>query len=695
MSDTITLQVPVSGMDCAECTQHVQKAIAALDGVVSVDVFLASERANVVLDPAIVNAGAIHKAVNKAGYSVPDADSRDNGEASAIAYGARVVRLLGVLFGVILFVVVAGELFGLLDRVTDRVPWPLGVALVIIGGLPIYRNVLRATLNRQIISHHLMTLGVIAALAVGQWTTALVVVFFMRVGDYVEHFTTDRARGAVRDVAALAPRTARVLRDNEEITVPVETVLPGEIVVVRPGEQIPVDGQVLDGNAAVDQSSLTGEAMPVDAGPGALVYAATFAQGGHLRLRTTQTGQDTTFGRVIRMVEEAEANRAHVQRAADKFSGYFLPIVATIALLTFLLRRDPLAVAAVLVVACSCSFALATPIAMLATIGASAKRGLLIKGGRYVEALAKTDLVLIDKTGTLTLGRPRLTDILPANDLSESELIRLAASAERYSEHPLAEAVREAASERGIALAEPREFHAQPGLGVRASVENRIVQVGRAESRNGVNLPPETGALEAEGKTLLFVTVDGRHAGVLAAAHTLRKEVPAALAAMRELGLTRMELLTGDNERVASALAAELGLPYQAGLLPEDKIRIVQAYQAKGYTVTMIGDGVNDAPALAQADVGIAISAAGSDIAVEAADIALLRDDWMLIPDLFRTARRTMRIVRVNLAFTAAYNLVGLSLAALGILPPILAAAAQSLPDLGILGNSSRLLRSK
>jgi P-type Cu+ transporter len=729
MSELTTVDVPISGMDCAECTQHVQHAIAALPGVESVDVFLASERAKIRLDPAQVNLEAVRKAVEGAGYSVPethpelDRDSKaSSGQAEtlqelSVQYRRRILLLLGVLFGFILFVVVIGEWLGLFEQITRRVPWYVGLALVIAAGYPVFRNVVRATLRGQIISHTLMTLGVIAALAVGQWATALVVVFFMRVGDAVERFTTERARRALKDLTAMAPATARVLRDGVETELPVGQVSPGEIVIVRPGEQIPVDGEVLDGQATIDQAAITGEAMPVEAGPGAHVYAATIARLGHLQIRASHVGSDTTFGRVVALVEEAEANRADVQRAADRFSTYLLPIVLAIAALTLLIRRDPLATAAVLVVACSCSLALATPIAMLASIGAAAKRGLLIKGGRTIESVAKADVLLIDKTGTLTLGKPKITDIvdcgLPIADLSlaprsqsaidvpqsaidnpQSAILRLAASAERYSEHPLAEAVREAARQRGLQLLEPREFAAMPGRGVRAVVNGYRVTVGNRGLFGDVGrfggLPDE---LEEQGKTVLFVQVDDQPAGLLAASDTLRPEVPAALNAVRGLGIRQVELLTGDNEQTASDLAKKIGVSFRANLLPEDKIRIVREYQARGHVVIMVGDGVNDAPALAQADAGIAMGAAGADVAVEAAHVALLRDDWALVPDLLRISRRTMRVVKMNLGFTAVYNVVGLTLAALGILPPVLAAAAQSLPDLGILGNSSRLLR--
>jgi P-type Cu+ transporter len=728
MSELATLEVPVAGMDCAECTQHVRHAIADLPGVASVDVFLTSEKAIVRLDPAQVDLPAIRRAVEGAGYSVPEARSASADDASPAALTRQTRLLFAGLFATVLFIAIGGEWLGLFEALNALVPLPIGAVIVLIAGFPVFRNVVRATFHKQIISHTLMTLGVIAALVVGQWVTALLVVFFMRVGDAVERFTTERARRAVKNLAALAPQTARIEQDGAEIELPVAQVRPGDLVIVRPGEQIPVDGEVVSGQATVDQAAITGEGMPVETGPGSPVYAATHARLGHLRIRATHVGADTTFGKVIRLVEEAEAHRADVQRIADRFSAWFLPIVAGIAALTLIISRDPLATASVLVVACSCSIALATPIAMLASIGAGAQRGLLIKGGRYLELLAQVDVLLIDKTGTVTLGKPQVVDVIasggkgkwenggmgdltfshsPTLPLSSSlTLLRLAASAERYSEHPLAEAVREAARARGLELAEPSEFTALPGLGVRATVDRVRVAVGNRRLIEDVRPEIEIGdrdtrdsvldvarEWEAEGKTTLFVAIDGVLAGAIAAADTLRPEVPAALAAVRALGVRHIELLTGDNERAASALAASLDIPFRADLLPEDKIRIVREYQAQGYKVAMVGDGVNDAPALAQADVGIAMGAAGSDIAIEAAHVALMREDWTLVPALFRIAHRTMRVVKTNLAFTAIYNVVGLSLAALGILPPVLAAAAQSLPDLGILGNSSRLLR--
>ena len=702
MATQRTMEIQIQGMDCPECTQHVHHALSALPGVESVDVSLAAEKAVVRLDPSRVDISSIRKAVERAGYAVPvlvrgaSGPSKESPRSPSLAGFTRpVLALLGIVFGLVLFTAVVGEYFGVFDAVTRRVPWPIGAAIVLIAGYPVFRKALTAATRGRITAHALMSIGALAALAIGQWMTAAVVVLFMRIGDYVERFTADRARRAVRDLTALAPRTARVERDGREAEVPIGEVRVGETVIVRPGEQIAVDGEVMGGHATVDQAAITGESMPADVGPGGRVFAATLARLGSLRVRATHVGPDTTFGRVITLVEHAESHRADVQRVADRFCGYYLPVVVGIAALTFLVRHNLLASVAVLVVACSCSFALATPIAMLASIGAGARRGILIKGGKYLESLARADVLLIDKTGTLTLGRPQVVDIIALNGVSDCDVVTLAASAERYSEHPLAEAVRAAARERGLSMEEPEEFEALPGLGVRARVRGAVIAVGSRRMGSSVVSVQNAEALEAQGKTLIYVARDDVPIGAIAAADTLRPEAPAALDAVRALGMRTIELLTGDNEQTAAALAGRLGVPHRADLLPEDKIAIVRDYQARGHTVVMVGDGVNDAPALAQADVGIAMGAAGADVAIEAAQIALMRDDWALVPEVLRIARRTMRVVALNIGFTAVYNLAGLSLAALGFLPPVLAAAAQSLPDLGILANSSGLLRQR
>jgi len=679
-------------MDCAECVRHVQKALSDVPGVKKVEVFLVSEKAILQLDQPGFDMDAAKRAVADAGYAISGENHEEFSERPEANLSRQVGWFTALIFVTILFVIIVGEWLGLFDELTERVPPFIGLFLVIAAGYPIFRNVARATWHRQIISHSLMTLGVVAALLVGEWVTALIVVFFMRIGDYIERYTTEQARQAIRSLSSLTPQTARVVSNGIEAEVQIASVSTGDLVVIRPGESIPVDGEVISGFAAIDQSAITGESMPVDVGPGAHVFAATIAYGGSIQVHTLHVGTESTFGRIIKLVEEAEANRAEVQRFADKFSTYLLPLVLFIAIMTFLINGDPLAVAAVLVVACSCAIALATPIAMLASIGSGAKKGLLFKGGKYVELLDKAEILLIDKTGTITLGQPRVTNVVGLNGMTESQVLSMAASVEKYSEHPIARAVRAETRTRGLNLHEPVHFAAIPGFGVKAEVAGRQVRIGSDRLIN-IGQLTELVDLRKEGKTLVFVEVDGTVAGFLAVVDELREEVPIALDELRELGMSRIEILSGDNEQATAAIANRLKLPYRANLLPEDKISIVRSYQKEGFLVVMIGDGVNDAPALAQADVGVAMGAAGTDIALDAAHVALMRDDWRLVPDLFRISHRTMRVVRMNLGFTAIYNIIGLTLAAFGILPPVLAAAAQSLPDLGILANSSRLMR--
>ncbi len=700
-----TVEIPIQGMTCVDCSFDIEAAIKKVPGVQTVEVLVNSEKAHVQFDPTKASIEDIHSAIENAGYCTPlslqPTVQPKNPSDTQIPLGNftnRILILFGIVFGVVLLVVVMGEVLGIFDRYTEQIPWFVWLILVIISGYSIFRGVIQATLRKQITSHTLMTVGLIAAAVVGEWTTALLIVFFMRVAEYVEKFTTERARQALKNLTRLAPLTARIEKNGEEQEVMIGAVQKDDIVIVRPGERIPVDGVVIDGQATVNQAAITGESMPAEVGVGAKVYAATIAQFGTLRIRTTLIGEDTTFGKVIKLVEEAETHRADVQRVADKFSAYYLPVVVVVATLTFVFSHNPLATAAVLVVACSCSFAMATPIAVLASVGAAAKRGLLVKGGKYLEELSRIDVLLIDKTGTLTLGRPTILDVVSLGKMTESEIVKLAASAERYSEHPLAEAVRTLAHNRNITLSQPSEFVAIPGKGIRTKISDKSIAVGSKRlftdsMLNDKKIHEIISKLEIQGKTCLIVSQDDTIVGILAASDTTRTEVPKAIDDLRALGIKKIELLTGDNERVAASLANTLKVDYQAGLLPEDKIRIVKEYQKKGHTVAMIGDGVNDAPALAQANVGIAMGAAGTDVAIEAAHIALMRDDWALIPEVIHISRRTMSVVKFNIGFTVVYNFIGLALASTGILPPVFAAAAQTLPDLIILGNSSRLLK--
>ena len=695
-SNIKTLEIHIRGMDCSECVTHVDHAIRSVPDVSNVQVFLGAEKARVEYLTNAPDPDLIRQAVKDAGYEAifkEESQSSDSASETGKTISRRLAVILGAVFGLVLFVAVVGEWLGLFEKLTSQIPWYAWLILILIGGFPIFRNVIRSALKGQVISHTLMSLGVIAAIAVREWPTAAVVVLFMRVGDFVEGLTTGNARKAVKNLTSMAPQLARVERDGQEITLPITQVNIGDVVVIRPGEVIPVDGIVTEGAAAVDQSAISGEGMPVDAVADIKVFAASIIKTGMLKIKTSATGEDTTFGKVIRLVEEAEGNRANVQRLADKFAGYYLPVVAVIALLTLLLRQDPLAAAATLVVACSCSFALATPVAMLASTGSAAKQGLLIKGGKYLEILAKVDTLFVDKTGTLTSGKPQITDIISLGEFSEMELLKLAFSVEQYSEHPLGEAVRQKAKQQGIDSIEVKDFVSTPGKGVSGRVGKIEVEILNNYDLNDTDTESKGEKLSNQGKTTFFIVIDGKLGGLMAAADSPRKDVKIALDLLKKMDIDHIVLLSGDKLAPVKNLADELGIDYRAGLLPDEKIAVVRSAQSEGKRVAMVGDGINDAPALAQADVGIAMGATGSDIAIEAAHIALLREDWMLVPKVFEIARRTMRVVKSNILFAAIYNLVGLSLAAFGFLPPVLAAAMQSLPDVGILANSARLIR--
>jgi Cd2+/Zn2+-exporting ATPase/Cu+-exporting ATPase len=477
-----------------------------------------------------------------------------------------------------------------------------------------------------------------------------------------------------------------------EIKVPVSELAPGDVIVTRPGEAIAVDGVVIEGHASVDEAAISGESIPVEKIVGKNVYSASILINGTLKIKATAVGEDSTFGQIIRLVEEAEANRGDVQRYADKFAAWYLPIVAGIALITYAIRRDPISAAAVMVVACSCSFSLATPVAMLAAIGNSAKDGLLFKGGKYVEELSSADTVLIDKTGTLTIGKPHITDIVTVKGTPKKQLIFLCASAERYSEHPLADAVLEAAQNASVPLFDSDQFNNLPGRGVEAIINTDKISVLNKPLSITSDLQDIANNLISEGKTLLFIHKNDMLIGLMAAEDTLREETKDALTELRSLGIDRIELISGDNEAAVKKIADILAIDYQSEMKPEEKIALVRQMQANGKRVVMVGDGINDAPALAQADIGIAMGHSGTQIASESAHIVLMREDWGLVPDAIKTARRTMRVVKTNILFTVIYNLAGLSLAAVGLLPPAIAAAMQSIPDIGIMANSARLL---
>ena len=693
------LELVVAELDCADEAAQIEGALGRLPAVTGVRTSVGAHKVFVTYDPAQSDPARIRATIESLGMTVGMDQPAESARRTPLS------TVLGGLFvtavALVALVGILGERLGLVEAVTERLPPWLTLAAVLIGGFPIFRAVVRALRNRTVTSHALMTLGILGALAIGQYAAAAVIVFFMRFADFLEGFTTERSRQAIRELLRLAPETARVEQDGREVEVPADAVRPGQVVLVKSGERIPVDGRVADGHGAVNQAPITGESMPVEKHAGESVFAATILERGVLRIETDRVGAETTFGRILRLVEEAEAHKAPVQRFADRFTAYYIPVVVGAALLTYLLGRTPTAAVAVVLVACSCAIAMATPTVVLASVGRAARRGLIVKGGRWLEALARVDTVVMDKTGTVTFGTPRVTDVLSLDGLGETEVLARAAAVERYSEHPVASAVLAEAEARGPRHRRRRGVRRGSrgrGRGTRRRARRRVRErtVDGAASRQSPASGRRSGArARVPGRTVVYLAEDGQLLGLVAVADTLRPEVPEALGRLRALGVRRVLLLTGDNERVARALARELGVDYRAECLPEEKIEVVRRLQAEGAIVAMVGDGINDAPALAQADVGIAMGAVGTDAAIEAAHVALMRDDWRLVPEAIEIGRRAFRTIQQNLWFTAAYNVVGIAFAAVGWLPPIAAAAAQSLPDVAVMLNSSRLLRAR
>jgi Cu+-exporting ATPase len=533
-----------------------------------------------------------------------------------------------------------------------------------------------------------------------------VIIAFVLLGKYMEEMIKKRSSAAVRKLMDLKPATAHVLRDGQEMEVPAESVMVGETVIVKPGEKIPTDGEVLEGRSAVDESMLTGESMPAEKKPGAAVIGGTLNKTGLFRFRATRVGSETALAQIIKLVEEAQASSAPIQRLADQVTRYFVPAVVATAFLSFagwwLLGNFPqglLAFIAVLIIACPCALGIATPAALMVGVGKGAEAGILIRGGEVLERARSLTTVVFDKTGTLTRGEPNVTDIVPFAGLNEAETLQLAAAVEVGSEHPLGEAIVRAATHRGIFLPEVRGFEAIPGHGIRGTIEDRVVLLGnrRLFAREGIDAEAAEEAmtrLEKEGKTAMLAGIGGKLAGVIAVADTLKPEAKEAITALRGEGI-EVVMLSGDNRRTAEAIGRELGIAQViAEVLPADKARVIQDLQRQKKVVAMVGDGVNDAPALAAADIGIAIGS-GSDVAKETGGIILVRDDVREVVTSIRLSRATLTKIKQNLFWAFIYNSIGIPIAALGFLNPIIAAAAMALSSLSVIVNSALLKRER
>ena len=736
----MTEQFAVTGMTCAACSAHVEKAVSRLSGVQSAPVNLMLGSMTVTYDETTVTEGDIIAAVKAAGYGASPASQTDQGQLRRDQDAALCRRkknlIWSVVFLVPLFYLSMGHMMGLpLPQVLHMHPLLLAclqLALVI-PILILNRNYFTVGFSRLVklspnmdslvavgaaagLVYSLIEMGLLAAGQVSgmpdlYFESAGMILTLVTVGKYLEERSRGKTTGAISALLALAPESAVVRRQGQELTIPTEEIVAGDTVIVRQGGRIPVDGVITDGHAAVDESAITGESLPVEKVPGDAVTSATVTSSGYLELRATRVGGDTTLSQIIRLMEEAASSKAPISRLADRISGIFVPVVMAISLTAALLWafvggmdvRFCLSIAiAVLVISCPCALGLATPVAIMVGTGQAAQQGILIKSAESLELLHKVQTVVLDKTGTVTMGQPRVTDILCAPGVTEEELLCVAASAEKPSEHPLAHAIVEESQARHIPLCPVSGFRSVPGGGIQATLSGEAVLAGNAGylAQNGVSLAAmeaDAHRLAEDGKTPLFFAESGHLLGCIAVADVVKPDSAKAIAALRRMG-RRVVLLTGDNQRTANAIARQIGVDQViAQVLPQDKAKCVAQLQQQGQRVAMVGDGVNDAPALAQADVGLAIGA-GTDIAIESADVVLMKSSLLDIPAAMDLSRAVLRNIKQNLFWAFFYNSIGIPVAAGVLYPalhltlnPMLAASGMSLSSVCVVSNALRL----
>jgi len=569
----------------------------------------------------------------------------------------------------------------------------LGIAATLIGGYPIFKEALENIVERKMTMELSMTIALLAALAIGEFFTALVITAFVLLAEVLEGLTVGRGRKAIQNLLDFLPRVVTVRRDGAVVEVIAGELRIGDSVIVKPGGHVPVDGKVLSGRSFVEEAAITGEAMPIEKGPGATVYAGTINQSGALEIRAEKLGRDTSFGRIVEAVERAEKSRAPIQKLADRLAGYLVYFALGAATLTFILTHNVKSTISVVIVAGACGIAAGTPLAILGAIGRAAHHGAIIKGGLHMEALAAIDTVLLDKTGTLTFGTPQIREIVSANGFMERDIVEAASIAEHKSEHPLAKAILGRAAELKLPYTEPEEFSYTPGKGVRVSSRGQEILVGSRSllMEHGIRrvLPLDDDA--ADGASQIYVARAGQLLGAIRIADVLRPEAKHAVVEMRRMGL-RVILLSGDSQGVATRVGRELGVDESIGeLLPDEKANRVRQLRQEKRNVAMLGDGINDAPALVEANVGIAMGS-GTDVARESADVVLIGSNLSKFVETLQIARRCRRIIMQNFVGTLAVDGVGIGMAAFGVLSPLLAAFIHVASELTFILNSTRLL---
>jgi Cu+-exporting ATPase len=729
---TARADLPIKGMTCASCAMRVEKALRSVPGVVSAGVNFATRTAMVAFDPRRAGMPDLARAVEDAGYRAVIKSAHVGDEDP----GEREARLLlrKIVIGMFLSapLLVMGMAHGVQAFHTPWARWlqlVLATPVLIWCGRDIFVAALKGLRRGTTTMDTLIALGTgaayaysIAALIGPAWAArgegppdlyfeaAAVIIVLVLLGRYLEAHATRRTSEAIHRLIGLQPRVARVVRDGREEEMPVEQIQVGDLVLVRPGEQIAVDGRVVQGASSVDESMLTGESMPADKCEGARVYAGTINMQGALLVEAIRPSTETTLQRIVQLVREAQGDRIPIARLVDRVSAVFVPVVIGIAALVFAAwwfagssdQRLSLALVSavsVLIIACPCALGLATPTAIMVGTGRAATRGILIRSGSALEHAGRLTTIVFDKTGTLTTGTPRVAEIAPVHGFSPDEVLRLSASAELQSEHPLGKAIVAAAREKGLELSEATGFHATPGIGVRAIIDGRVVEIGSAGRTQALtpDLAEVVRQMEERGHTPILVGADGKPVGILALADRIRPEAREVVTTLHALGV-RVVMLTGDRRTTAQAVAREAGIDeVLAEVLPEDKARVVAELQGEGRVIGMVGDGVNDAPALARSDVGIAMGT-GADVALHAADLTLMRPDLRLVPEAIALSRATMRTIRENLFWAFAYNVVSIPLAAGVLYPstgwhlsPMIAGSAMAFSSVSVVLNSLRL----
>lgn len=739
----------INGMTCAACASRIEKLVGKLDGIQSVSVNFATERLTCEIDNSKTNMAAVRQTVEKAGYEWAEVAGKSSIDEDKLRKEKEIKTLwtkfiVSAIFTVPLLYIAMGSMISWFDvpipGILDMMNYPLNFALaqialtipVLIAGHRFYVVGYRALWLRSPNMDSLIAIGTSAAvlyslygvyqIAQGQFAfaehlyfeTAGVIITLILLGKSLEAVSKGKTSEAIKKLMGLAPKTAIVIKNGVEIETPIDEVMAGDVILVKPGSKIPVDGQVVEGTTAIDEAMLTGESMPVEKKIGDNVYAASINKNGLIKFKATKVGSDTALAQIVKLVEDAQGSKAPIAQMADIVSGYFVPVVFIIAIVSFaawMISGQSLVFSltifiAILVIACPCALGLATPTAIMVGTGKGAENGILIKGGEALETTHKIEKIVFDKTGTITEGKPEVTDVITTDGFDRGRLLQLTASAEKGSEHPLGEAIVRGAEKEDLTMLPVSEFEAITGRGIRVMIDGAEILAGNLKliHEQGIsiqNLEAEADRLAGEGKTPMFVAVDRKISGIIAVADVVKASSKKAIKKLTEMGI-EVAMITGDNKRTAEAIAKQVGITrVLSEVLPQDKSNEVKKLQAGGKKVAMVGDGINDAPALVQADIGIAIGS-GTDVAMESADIVLMHSDLMDVPTAIQLSKSTIRNIKQNLFWAFAYNVAGIPVAA-GVLylfggpllNPVFAAAAMSLSSVSVLSNALRLKRFK